>query len=285
MSAHMDTIAVAFDFDDTLAPDSTSSFLANIGVDTRAFWKKEVKPLMDEGWDPVPAYLSKMVEVSNEGDGAPRITEAELAAWGKKIKFFPGVLPLFGRLRKHVAGLSRDLQVEFYLISSGIGTIVRNTRIAKEFTDIWANEFDFGPDGGIRFPKRVVSFTDKTRYVFQISKGVVGAEYRSQPFAVNKKVSTEQLRVPLSHMIYVGDGYTDVPCFALLTNSGGIALGVYDNTNREKWGRAWGFLEDRRVTHLAAADYRKSTALHDALIMGIESIARQILVRRSSYRG
>ena len=48
-----DTIAVVFDFDDTLAPDSTSSFLASLGIDVPAFWKRGVQPLVDEGWDPI----------------------------------------------------------------------------------------------------------------------------------------------------------------------------------------------------------------------------------------
>ena len=45
------TIAVIFDFDDTLAPDSTSGFLQDLGVDVKAFWQ-QVKPLVDAGWDP-----------------------------------------------------------------------------------------------------------------------------------------------------------------------------------------------------------------------------------------
>jgi hypothetical protein len=33
-----DVIALIFDFDDTLAPDSTSGFLESVGVDTQQFW-------------------------------------------------------------------------------------------------------------------------------------------------------------------------------------------------------------------------------------------------------
>jgi len=34
--------------------------------------------------------------------------------------------------------------LEFYLISSGIGDVLRNMPIADEFTDIWASEFHYG---------------------------------------------------------------------------------------------------------------------------------------------
>jgi hypothetical protein len=51
-----DVIALIFDFDDTLAPDSTSGFLETMGVDTQQFWSGQVDPLLAQDWDPVPAY-------------------------------------------------------------------------------------------------------------------------------------------------------------------------------------------------------------------------------------
>ena len=42
-----DVVALVFDFDDTLAPDSTSGFLQDMGVDPAAFWRDEVNPLLD----------------------------------------------------------------------------------------------------------------------------------------------------------------------------------------------------------------------------------------------
>lgn len=62
-----DVIALVFDFDDTLAPDSTSGFLEHIGVDTASFWSTRVDPLLAAGWDPVPAYLYAMIELSRSG--------------------------------------------------------------------------------------------------------------------------------------------------------------------------------------------------------------------------
>ena len=69
-------IAIIFDFDDTLAPDSTSGYLAQCGIDVPRFWKEEVKALTEtrsaaEEWDPVPAYLYKMIEKSSTGEIEP----------------------------------------------------------------------------------------------------------------------------------------------------------------------------------------------------------------------
>jgi hypothetical protein len=57
-------IALVLDFDDTLAPDSTSGFLRTLGVDVEHFWGEHVQQLLNEDWDPIPAYLWRMIELS-----------------------------------------------------------------------------------------------------------------------------------------------------------------------------------------------------------------------------
>ena len=64
-----ETIAVIFDFDDTLAPDTTSGYLKRYGVDAEKFWIGEVNPLYGQDWDPVPAYFYKMLSAAKEKGG------------------------------------------------------------------------------------------------------------------------------------------------------------------------------------------------------------------------
>jgi hypothetical protein len=113
---------------------------------------------------------------------------------------------LFERLRAVVRDVHPQTQLEFYLISSGIGDVVRYTPIAHEFSQIWASEFVYGDDGGIAFARRIVSFTDKTRYLFHIQKGIIGPSYEGKPFEVNRKIPEDRLRVPFDQMVFVGDG-------------------------------------------------------------------------------
>ena len=275
-------IAVVFDFDDTLAPDSTSSFLNNLGVDVPKFWQDEVQPLIDSGWDPVPAYLYKMLKFSS--DQTP-ITKESLRQWGHKIVFYEGVTRIFNRLKNHVKVIDSNISAEFYLISSGIGEIVRNTKIAKYFTDIWACDFNYDIDGQIEFPKNIVSFTDKTRYLFQIAKGIYGEESRKTPFDVNKKVDPNEIRIPFRNMIYVGDGLTDIPCFSLVSKQGGVAIAVFDRENKAKWGRAWGFMEHGRAANVVPADYSTKSALSISLIMAVENMAKRIDLQHKIYQG
>jgi phosphoglycolate phosphatase-like HAD superfamily hydrolase len=280
-----DTIAVVFDFDDTLAPDSTSGLLDTLGIDVPAFWAGKVEPLIQSGWDPVPAYLFRMIEWSQQHPDQT-ITRDTLRQWGRRLRPYPGVAALFKRLRKEARAVDPEVSVEFYLISSGIEEVLRSTRIAAEFTDIWACEFHYAEDsGGIAFPRRVVSFTDKTRYLFHIAKGVLGDEARRDPFAVNRKVPGNRLRIPFQQMVYVGDGYTDIPCFSLIRSNEGIAFGVYDREDRKRWGRAWGFVEDGRVSNLLPADYGRHSALTSNLCMAVESLAQKLALRRRTYQG
>lgn len=279
-----DVIALVFDFDDTLAPDSTSGFLADIGADPAAFWKDRVDPLLAQDWDPVPAYMYRMIELSRQGFLGP-ITRQRLAQWGARLPLHPGVDTLFARLRKVVHDIHPQVQVEFYLISSGIGDVVRNTPIAAEFTDIWASEFTYDEEGAIAFPRRVVSFTDKTRYLFHIQKGIVGAPSRGKPFDVNRKVPEDRLRVPFNQMIFVGDGYTDIPCFSLIKRAGGVAFGVWDPKHRDRRSRAWGFIEEGRVSNLNQARYDPDAELYQLLEVALASVADRIILKSRVYGG
>ncbi|MGK8838657.1 HAD family hydrolase [Achromobacter xylosoxidans] len=280
-----DVIALIFDFDDTLASDSTSGFLESIGVDTASFWKDQVDPLLSrQDWDPVPAYLYQMIQLSREGRHG-LITQQRLQDWGARLELHDGVSTLFQRLRAAVRAEQPQVQLEFYLISSGIGDVVRSTPIAYEFTEIWASEFTYGTDGGIEFPRRIVSFTDKTRYLFHIQKGIIGRDFRNKPFEVNRKVPEDRLRVPFDQMVFVGDGYTDIPCFSLIRRAGGFAFGVWDPKHRDKRSRAWGFIEEGRVSNLNQARYDENAELYQWLEEAVTSLAGRIALKSRVYRG
>jgi hypothetical protein len=280
-----ETIAVIFDFDDTLAPDSTSGYLNDVGLkDLPSFWKKEVASLTDSDWDPVPAYLYKMIEASKTGR-IPKVTKESLVQYGRRHPLHDGVQGIFARLRKVAKDVNPRASIEFYLISSGIGDILRETPIAHEFTDIWTSEFNYGSDDGIEFPKKIVSFTDKTRYLFHVQKGLIGPQSRGRPFDVNKKLKPDQIRVPIKNMIFVGDGYTDIPCFSLVKKDGGVSIAVFDKTHIEKWGNAYQFVHDGRVSNLLSANYSEQSDLSIFLSMAVTKLATDIAVSNGTYQG
>lgn len=266
------TIGIVFDFDGTLAPDSTSSFLESIGVDVASFWTRANTRIAEEGWDPIPVYLYQLLELAHDPAHGITITREMFQRHGATIKTFPGVSTLFSRFRAHAEEIDPSYRLEFYLISSGIGDILRHTRIAKHFEYIWACEFAYKPDGSLLFPKNVISSNEKTRFLFHISKGFSAETSRTDPAKVNVKVVDRQYRIPFKRMIYVGDGYTDIPCFALLKKNQGVAFGVYEREQSRKWTQAWGFVQDERVTSLLPAEFGKNSPLEDHVKMAIRGI-------------
>jgi hypothetical protein len=276
-----ETIAVVFDFDDTLSPDTTSGFIAQAGLNPATFWNETVNPLYEQGWDPVPAYLYKLIELNQQGRGV--VTQSALAEWGRQAPLHKGVDTLFTRLRQVVAQTNPNVAIEFYVISSGIGDILRHTAIAHEFKDIWASEFHYDEDGRAVFAKRIISFTDKTRYLFHIQKGLIGPAARTKPLDVNRKFSDDQLRVPFTNMIFIGDGLTDVPCFSLITKSGGMAVGVYDRQHESRWAKAFQFVADRRVSTLYSANYSEDSDLSHFLTMAVRNLAERVAVAKASF--
>ena len=78
--------------------------------------------------------------------------------------------------------------------------------------------------------------------------------------------------------------YTDMRYSSFVAN-GGIAFAVYDPDDKGKWGRAWNYVEDNRISNLAPADYRKKSALTQNLMMAISKIAAKIKLEPTVYRG
>jgi len=276
-------IAVVFDFDDTLGPDSTTGFLKHAGLqDIETFWQ-EVGDMMTDDWDPVPAYLHHMMTANHDGR-LKHLSKEALQSWGSEVPLFEGVAQVFTLLRNIAKDANPRVSLEFYLISSGIGDVLRHTSIAHEFTDIWASEFEYNDKGQAISAKKIISFTDKTRYIFHIQKGIVGPQSRGKPFAVNKKVPNNQLRIPPNQMIFVGDGYTDIPCFSLIKKNGGIPIAVYDKKHTEKWGNAFQFVADGRVSNLNSANYQQGSDLTNFLSMAVRSMAESIALKSNGYQ-
>ncbi len=63
--------------------------------------------------------------------------------------------------------------------------------------------------------KKIVSHTEKTRYLFQIAKGIDRLEKDGKMFLF-RDIPREEMHIPLTQMIYVGDGTSDIPCFSVL---------------------------------------------------------------------
>ncbi|MBD2075010.1 haloacid dehalogenase-like hydrolase [Phormidium sp. FACHB-592] len=271
---------IVFDFDDTLAANTLDELVKAVGLDVEQFHQQQYAPLKNAGWDHVAARFYCLIQASkHHPEIQHKITKDYLIQFGQQLQPFDGVTEMFDRLRRRVQDLNPQIELEFYMITGGFGKVVRNTCIAPYFNQIWGCEFHYSETGEIDFLKRSISHTEKTRYLMQIASGQDQVDGNGRSLAY-RDVSEDQLHIPLSQMIYVGDGTSDVPCFSVLNDEGGIAIDVYKEA--QAWDEQIQVSESQQVTNLAEADYREDSELMRSLTLAVESLCKQISLRQLS---
>lgn len=280
MSAPQNIIAVIFDFDDTLTDDSTTLLLHQFGLDPADFWQNRVNQLLAAGWDPPLAYLTRLLQFVGPGKPIGHLTNADLREFGSRLKFYPGIPGLFNDLRAitRAHALSHP-GIEFFVVSGGLEEVIRGSKIASHLNGIWGCRFSEGGDGNIQHVMNAISFTEKTKYIFQINKGLE-SEARQRPYAVNEGMPPGRRRIPFENMIYVGDGLTDVPCFSLVAHFGGKTFGIFDPKKEGSPKKAWEKLvTPKRVLSLHSPRYRKTDDLGSLLRAAVNQICVNLDLR------
>jgi len=221
-------IAVIFDFDETLGPDTISFFLKEQGINVDKFWR-EAKEMIKEEWDPPFAYMYLMLKLAKTGK--LDISEKVLTKIGKKLPLFPGLPEALGELKNYVK-VNKELKdtkikLEFYIISGGLEELIRSTKVASYMDGIFGSNFAYSKKSGEPIGiKSAISFTEKTRFVHGIRKGISVSDLRKNPYRINDAILGAMQRVPFPQMIYLGDGPSDIPCLSAITNNGGTGIGV-----------------------------------------------------------
>lgn len=255
-------VAICYDFDKTLSPDDMQAqgFIQKLGYEIGDFWKKSngfaIKNDMDQN-------LAYMFTMKTESAGKVLFTKTELAKFGSEVKLFPGVEDWFERIRKY--GEEKGVIVEHYIISSGLKEMIEGTSIAKKgaFKKIYATSFYCDENGVAVWPAQVVNYTNKTQFLFRITKGVLDVNNA----AVNDFFSESDLRVPFRNMIYLGDSDTDIPCMKLVKTRGGYSIGVFNPESNDR-KKVYKMTRDNRIDYFVPADYSENTEL-DTLIKTI----------------
>lgn len=280
MPARQNVVAVIFDFDDTLTEDSTSRLLEHHGVDADTFWKDRVNALVEDGWDSALGWMYALLEEAEPGRPLAGLSNAKLRAFGAELEMYAGLPQLFTDLRAIASAFKESAPtVEFYIVSGGLEEIIRGSSIAHEFCAIRAGRLWENAEGTVSRIKSAVNYTGKTRYLFEINKGLLVDEVE-KPFAVNEHVAAADRRVPFENMIYVGDGLTDVPSFSLLKARGGMAFGVVDPARLSKARKAWEKLvAPERVKAVCEPKYGETDLLGRMLRLAVEDVCTRIELR------
>lgn len=272
-------IAIVFDFDDTLVPDSFDSLLESCDINASQFRQQRMQPLIDNGWDEILARFYALIDESIRQNN--KINREYICDFGKSLTPFAGTTQMFAHLREAARVINPEIEIEYYLISSGMIEVARNNPVAPYFKAMWGCEFHYNKDGGIEFMKKLVTHTEKTRYLFQIAKGIDSQENDGKMF-IFRDIPREEMHIPLTQMIYVGDGTSDIPCFSVLNEEGGIAIGVYKDGTAKEWSQEKSISRSQRVANLAAADYSENSELMQSLKLAVEGICKKISLHQLS---
>lgn len=263
-----DKIAIMYDFDKTLSPKDMQefSYFNQIGTNPEEFWSLANKVSASEKMDPILTYMLMMIKFT------PNLTKEDLNESGKAIELFPGVETWFNRINKY--GDENDIEIEHYIISSGLQEMIEGTSIKDEFKKIYACRYVYNDQGSAIWPARVVNYTTKTQYIFRINKGVLD---ESNDIDLNKSTPEETKPIPYERMIYIGDGYTDVPSMKVVSQYGGYTIAVYkdDKSRDELAGQLY---HDKRAQFLINADYSENSEMEIVVKSIIDVISKNIIL-------
>lgn len=254
-------VAILYDFDKTLSTSDMQNFdfISNLNLSENEFWGETGKLTNDEAADKILAYMYMMIKKCKENNIA--LTHEYLTSCGKSVCLLPGVKDWFIRINQFAFNLG--IELEHYIISSGISEIIEGTDIYKYFKAVFGCSYIY--ENGIAvWPKTAINYTQKTQYIFRIAKGTL--DIRDDE-AVNKK--TKDFNINYSNMIYIGDGITDVPSMTVLKQNGGHSIAVY----KDKKDVAKKLINDDRVDVVCEANYTEGSILEETIKLMIANMA------------
>lgn len=209
-------VALIYDFDGTLSPLNMQEFgfIEAIEIkDKKQFWNENNKMVKEHNASNILCYMKLMLDKAAAAHVS--IKREQFVEFGKNIELYKGVDAWFDKINE--LGKENGVTIEHYINSSGLEEMIEGTCIAKKFKKIFACRFMY-QDGIAVWPAVAVDFTAKTQFLFMINKGI---EKISENYKVNEYIEEKDRPIPFKHMIYFGDGETDIPCMKLVKQQGG----------------------------------------------------------------
>ena len=272
-------VALIYDFDGTLSPGNMQEFgfIQAVGSTPEEFWRMSDRIAIGQDASNVLAYMKLMYdEALSKGICLKR---DDLRGFGAGIELFDGVREWFSLVNEY--GRRHGVQVEHYINSSGVKEIIEGSPIAPEFKHIFAGSFIYNDKGEAEWPGIAVDYTAKTQFLFKISKGIFSSRDTKR---VNASIADDKKRIPFSHMIYFGDGDTDVPCMKIVGMFGGHSIAVFDPQNERKKATAAKLKRQGRVAFAVPAVYTADSAAYRVVTAIIDKIKADWVLSRLSKR-
>jgi hypothetical protein len=276
MAKKLQRIAIAYDFDGTLAPGNMQqhSFIPKLGVDSGTFWKEVKAIAKNNDMNEILAYMHLMLKKAH--DKSIPITKKAFVEHGKGMPMFPGVIEYFNKINEYAK--SKGLLIEHYIISSGLRDILKGTPIHKEFEMVFASAYKYDVNDVAEWPALAIDYTNKTQFLFRINKGIKNAWDNE---SINKFMPESERPMPFNRMIYLGDGETDIPAMKMINFQGGKSIAVYNPETKTKAGKKAKMITQELVTqgranYVAPADYSEGSSLYKIIQLCIDLMAAEV---------
>ncbi len=266
--------AFIYDFDGTLSPGNMQEydFIEQLGLESEQFWARSEQRARDAQGDNILAYMYEMVREAHHKE--LRITRESFRSYGSRIELFPGVIDWFVRVNQYA--LQKGVQLEHYIVSSGLREMIEGTAICAHFTKIYASGFMYDAHGVANWPALAVNYTTKTQFLFRINKGELD-EWDAH--RINAYMAVADRRISFRYMSYFGDGSTDIPCMKLVKEQGGYAIAVYRPGAEAKVAP---LLNEKRVQFTAPANYSAGERLESLAFGMIDKWAAEMALEEAA---
>lgn len=260
-------VALIYDFDGTLSPGNMQEFgfIQAIGSTPEEFWSMSDGIARDQDASNVLSYMKLMFDEARKH--GIKLRKEDFRRFGADIELFEGVKEWFSLINEY--GREHGVIIEHYINSSGLKEIIEGSPIAREFKYIFACTFLYDASGEAEWPGISVDFTNKTQYMFKINKGIFSARDSEM---VNDSWDDDMKRIPFPHMIYFGDGQTDVPCMKIVSMFGGNAIAVYNPDSPGDIETAAKLRSQGRVSFVTPAVYTKDSRTYKVVCSIIDKI-------------
>jgi 2-hydroxy-3-keto-5-methylthiopentenyl-1-phosphate phosphatase len=267
----MHKVAFIYDFDKTLSPKDMQEFglLDELGYENpRDFWELVDNFARVHEMDRILAYMYVLIEKAKLKD--INLNKSFLNEHGQHITLFDGVLEWFDLINEY--GRKLNLEIEHYVISSGLKQMILTTKIADQFKHIFACEYVYDEAGNVLWPSMAINYTMKTQFLFRINKGLFDLVDDLQ---VNESIPHDQRAIPFDQMIYIGDGITDVASMSVMKDHGGYAYAIYNPEDKKSEANALKLKAENRVDAIFASDFSWHTPLFTYMCHHLDKIAQR----------
>lgn len=245
-------VALLYDFDGTLAPGNMQEFTfapSLLKMNKQQWWDTVNDFGEMHNMDPTLSVMYMMMTVAKEKGLS--IKRQDFVNLGKDIKYFDGVEEYFEMINEY--GKKLGLEIEHFVISSGLKEIIEGTSIAKYFKRIFASCYAYDQDGNAFWPCHAVNYTTKTQFIHRIRKNAIDSLYEIK--SVNEYLPDTNHLFPYENMMYFGDGETDIPAMKTVSNKGGNSFCVYDPHKKTAFEKAKKIYLTKRADFMAKADW------------------------------